>query len=189
MADYSEYQVRLRRARWPLREGNKLWGKRVYSERYTHYDAADLRSRYRWSWRLRFFMWRDDRGLEVEGRVMNGRWTPVSPWLIEERRGLAGALSLIMPGVLTATESPEKLAERMADEYRGPNLLRARGEAAWHLVDHRRLGWGKAAKVMRAMGFDDVVPVDMRKLADNGRVRMEQQKECSFCPAGDLVPV
>ena len=189
MATYVQYRVRLRRARWPLREGDKLWGKRVYSYRPTYYDAAEVRNRYRWSWRLRFYMWRNDRGLEIEGLGRDGRGTAVSPWLVEERRGLAGALRLIMEDLRAGTESAEKVAERMADDYRGPNVVRARGEAAWHLVDHLRVGWGKAAKVMKAMGFEDAVADDVRKLADNGRVRMDQGKECSFCRPRDLVPV
>lgn len=189
MATYVQYRVRLRRARWPLREGDKLWRKPVYSYRDTYYDAEDLRDRHRWSWRLRFFMWRDDRGLEIEGLGSDGKWRAVSPWLIDERRGLAGAVRLLWEGLQSGTESAEKIAERMADDYRGPNLVRARGEAAWHLTDHLRVGWRKAAKVMRAMGFEDVVADDVRKLADNGRVRIDQGKECSFCPSRDSVPV
>lgn len=190
MADYSEYRVRLRRARWPLREGDRLWGKRVYSDRPTYYASRELHKRFRWSWRLQFFMWRDDDGVQIEGSHGDGRWESVSPWLIKERRALRGAFAAWVESIRAVSESADKVAERMMADYRGANLRRARGEAAWHLVGHLRYGWGRAAKVMLAMDYVDVEPDDVRKHAENGRVRMgEQKKECSFCPHPDSVPL
>jgi hypothetical protein len=133
-------------------------------------------------------MWRDDDGVQIEGSYGDDRWEPVSPWLIKERRALRGAFAAWVESIRAVSESTEKVAERMMDDYRGANLTRARGEAAWHLVEHLRCGWGRAAKVMRAMDYEYVEADDVRKHAENGRVRMdEQKKKCSFCPHTDLV--
>ena len=172
ITDYDYYQARSRR-KWLWLLPRRLWGDWVRIHRPTEYRGKRLRKRYADLWVAECGAAAVDNAFDIEGRVKDGEWEPVS----ERRR--SRWLDSTPSGDVQRSE-PESVAEWMARVRTLSSPKAGLGEAATHLVDHLP-GYREevALLILRLYdGREDIVPADLRTHLKNGRKR---RGECRFC--------
>lgn len=83
---FVRYWVRLRQESSDLGDSDLFWGKPVSLYDWTEYTTDELLQRGSLRLSVSWKVFKNDRKVEIEGQLADGRRVPVSPWLLEEQR-------------------------------------------------------------------------------------------------------
>jgi len=182
---FGRYRARLRKPTWNPR----LWGKRLSLHDWTYYEAAELRAKGTLTWRFKRWAGTDDPDLEIEGERGEGVWEAVSPWLIERRRRASEVARSLAELMQTGPAGPGEALVALGEDMRQVRDACAhkpgKGEAAFHVVEHRRRAKDEVAIILALAGYKGVFGETVDDDVRNGKRR---KGGCRFCELSKLPP-
>jgi hypothetical protein len=151
---FVRYWVRLRQESSGLGEGDLFWGKPISLYDWAEYTPDELLQRGSLRLSVSWKLFKNDRKVEVEGQLADGRRVPVSPWLVEEQRrsdgkGAEGAHVESGAGVDLRSIAAEIRTGRQGYEGRARVTKQ---EIAHCCRVHRRLSSDETLEVFRQVG-------------------------------------